>query len=107
MHDDCHGTLNGCVMANDTTQRPPPILAAKHHDAPSVFAPENLLREARRQKGLVDAPVPRVCVLDPDGDIVQHLRARQRNELPDVGLLPYADGRSEGRSLRRSALTAR
>ena len=63
-------------MTNGKTRRLPPLLASKHHDAPSVFAPENLLREARRQKGLADGPVPRVCVLDPDGDIVQHLRAR-------------------------------
>ncbi len=33
----------------------PTILAAKQHDAPSVFLPENLLREARRQRGLADA----------------------------------------------------
>jgi uridine phosphorylase len=39
-----------------------------------VFRPENLLREARRQRGLADAAVPAVCVLDPDGDIVRSLR---------------------------------
>jgi hypothetical protein len=50
-----------------------PILARKHHDKPSVFTPEGLLREARRQKGLSAAPVPQVCVLDPDGDIVRRL----------------------------------
>jgi uridine phosphorylase len=38
-----------------------------------------LLREARRQKGLPYAPVPAVCVLDPDGDLVDHLRATQRS----------------------------
>jgi hypothetical protein len=42
-----------------------PILADKHHAAPSAFTPENLLREARRQKGLRPAAVPPVCVLDP------------------------------------------
>jgi uridine phosphorylase len=52
----------------------PSILAPKPHDAPSVFRPENLLREARRQRGLADAAVPAVCVLDPDGDIVRSLR---------------------------------
>ncbi len=51
------------------------ILAAKTHGAPSVFRPENLLREARRQRGLPDEPVPAVCALDPDGDIVRTLRA--------------------------------
>lgn len=57
------------------TDAPPPILTDKHHAAPSVFTPEGLLREARRQKGLPDAAVPRVCVLDPDGDIVRRLVA--------------------------------
>jgi uridine phosphorylase len=51
-----------------------PILAHKHHGAPSVFTPENLLREARRQKGLPPGRVPAVCVLDPDGDLVDCLR---------------------------------
>lgn len=46
----------------------------RDHAAPSVFLPENLLREARRQRGLEEAPVPRVCLLDPDGDIVAHLQ---------------------------------
>ncbi len=52
----------------------PPILRQKHHDAPSVFRPENLLREARRQKRVPAGEVPRVCILDPDGDIVDYLR---------------------------------
>ena len=50
-----------------------PLLAAKSYAAESVFRPENLLREARRQKRLSDRPVPQVCLLDPDGDIVDHL----------------------------------
>ena len=58
---------------------PPSILAAKTHDAPSVFQPENLLREARRQRGLPDVAVPAVCVLDPDGDLVRALRAAGRS----------------------------
>ena len=41
-----------------------PILRAKQYDAPSVFLPENMLREARRQKGLTLSPVPDICVLD-------------------------------------------
>jgi uridine phosphorylase len=57
---------------------PPPILRDKHHDVPSAFTPESLLREARRQKRLPEARVPEVCVLDPDGDIVRHLRATGR-----------------------------
>jgi uridine phosphorylase len=46
--------------------------------APSVFQPENLLREARRQKNIPDGAVPAVCVLDPDGDIVRSLLATGR-----------------------------
>lgn len=57
-----------------------PILAEKHYGRPSAFAPENLLREARRQKGLSSAEVPPVCVLDPDGDIVRHLKTTGRAE---------------------------
>jgi hypothetical protein len=53
-----------------------PLLARRDHAAPSVFRPENMLREARRQKGLSSAPVPPVCILDPDGDIVDHVRQR-------------------------------
>src|SRR5438270_10808025 len=53
----------------------PPILDNKRAAAPSVFRPSALLREARRQKGLPDAAVASVCVLDPDGDIVRHLRS--------------------------------
>jgi uridine phosphorylase len=58
----------------------PPILSCKHYNSASTFMPENLLREARRQKQLQSARVPDVCVLDPDGDIVRHLRATGRAE---------------------------
>jgi len=50
----------------------------KHYDEPSVFTPENLLREARRQRSVALGEVPSICVLDPDGDIVEHLRGRGR-----------------------------
>lgn len=52
----------------------PPILKHKNPEAPSVFRPAALLREARRQKGLPAVDVPSVCILDPDGDIVRRLR---------------------------------
>ena len=55
-----------------------PILAGKRHASPSVFTPENLLREARRQKRLAKASVPEVCILDPDGDLVRRLRTAGR-----------------------------
>ena len=51
-----------------------PLLRHKAAEEPSVFLPEALIREARRQKGLPEATVPDVCMLDPDGDIVRHLR---------------------------------
>jgi uridine phosphorylase len=53
-----------------------PILDNKDPAAPSVFEPAALLREARRQKGLLAVDVPPICVLDPDGDIVRHLNGR-------------------------------
>ncbi len=52
----------------------PPIFVPKAYNRPSVFRVDNLLREARRQRGLRDEPVPEVCLLDPDGDTVRHLR---------------------------------
>jgi uridine phosphorylase len=51
-----------------------PIVDGKDHLAPSVFRPEALLREARRQRRLPLVGVPEVCVLDPDGDVVRHLK---------------------------------
>src|ERR1700722_14768806 len=52
----------------------PPILDNKNTTSPSVFVPSALLREARRQKNLPTVPVPAVCLLDPDGDLVRTLR---------------------------------
>jgi uridine phosphorylase len=52
----------------------PPILDNKDSNAASVFEPAALLREARRQKGLIVAKIPDICVLDPDGDVVRYLR---------------------------------
>jgi uridine phosphorylase len=56
----------------------PPILRGKRHQDESAFTPENLLREARRQRRIVNAPVPKVCVLDPDGDIAARLQSDGR-----------------------------
>ncbi len=52
-----------------------PLFAHKDYAAPSIFTPANLLREARRQKGLPEGSVPALCVLDPDGDLVEYLHA--------------------------------
>jgi uridine phosphorylase len=49
-----------------------------------VFVPSALLREARRQKKLKAVDVPSVCILDPDGDILRHLRKAGRAR-------PFAD----------------
>jgi uridine phosphorylase len=57
-----------------------PILDRKGYAEPAVFTPANLLREARRQKGLPYGKVPRICVLDPDGGIVEYLRQTGRAE---------------------------
>jgi len=51
-----------------------PIVDGKEHEAPSVFRPEALLREARRQRRLPLVAVPEICVLDPDGDVVRHIK---------------------------------
>jgi uridine phosphorylase len=89
-----------------------PILRNKQYAAPSVFTPDNILREARRQKGLRAEVVPCVCVLDPDGDIVRYLkrsgRARRDEAWPcyhselyraaeadlELGIVPCAVGAS-------------
>lgn len=49
------------------------ILSHKHYNEPSVFLPENLLREARRQKKRPECNIPMVCLLDPDGDLADYL----------------------------------
>jgi len=50
-----------------------PLPAGKEYAQDSVFRPENLLREARRQRHLPEVAVPRVCLLDPDGDVARYL----------------------------------
>lgn len=62
---------------------PAPILNNKNPDAPSVFEPAALLREARRQKALSLGDIPAVCVLDPDGDIVRRLKGSGQAKLSD------------------------
>jgi uridine phosphorylase len=56
----------------------PPILRDKDPGEPSVFLPEHLLREARRQRGIAEGKIPRVGVLDPDGDLRSYLVASGR-----------------------------
>ncbi len=66
----------------------PPILAHKHYAQPSAFTPENLLREARRQKNAAPASIPEICILDPDGDMLRSLLARGEARL-DLGWACY------------------
>jgi uridine phosphorylase len=62
-------------MTDSSESNSSPLLEAKEFDEQSVFTPEALLDNARRQKDLSERPVPDICILDPDGDIVRRLRA--------------------------------
>ncbi len=61
------------------------------HAERSVFLAENLLREARRQRGLVAGAVPPFGLLDPDGDIVRHLQRTGRAERSKVWACYHTD----------------
>jgi len=49
------------------------ILRHKRYAEPSVFQPTNLLRESRRQNGIPLGEVPSICILDPDGNLLDYL----------------------------------
>lgn len=79
----CCGTcLDARGIAEEQRTDDPPVTkrSTKAYDAPSVFTAANLLREARRQRQLPHIAVPAVCLLDPDGDVVRHLRRAGRTE---------------------------
>jgi uridine phosphorylase len=82
MDDDAIGPPGraggGCVSRALDSDGGPPILRGKDYSARSVFTPDALLREARRQKGVAGGKVPQLCILDPDGDIVRYLLAAGR-----------------------------
>jgi len=65
-----------------------PTSLTKDYAAASVFRPEHLLREARRQRNLPEHDVPELCVLDPDGDLVRYLRRSHRSK-PSLGWACY------------------
>lgn len=65
--------------------------ARSDHAEPSVFQVENLLREARRQRGATAGSVPPLCLLDPDGDIVRHLQATGRAARSSVWACDHTD----------------
>ncbi|MEC7266361.1 MAG: hypothetical protein VXV74_02915, partial [Pseudomonadota bacterium] len=54
------------------------ILENKSYDEPSVFQPKNLLRESRRQNGIPLGKVPRICILDPDGNLLDYLKNKNK-----------------------------
>ncbi len=74
MNDHRTGRIEGASGDGSSHDAAWPITSGKDHGAPSVFRPEALLREARRQKELPLLAVPDVCILDPDGDIVRRLK---------------------------------
>lgn len=49
------------------------ILSNKYYNEQSIFLPENLLRESRRQNKIPDCNIPKICLLDPDGDLANYL----------------------------------
>ena len=54
------------------------ILKNKNYTEASVFQPINLLRESRRQNEIPSGKVPSICVLDPDGDLVDYLNNKKK-----------------------------
>ena len=44
-------------------------------ESPSAFTPERLMNAVRTERGLVNEPVPPLCVLDFDGDLSDRLAA--------------------------------
>ena len=57
------------------------ILRNKSYAEPSVFQPRNLLRESRRQNGIPFGKVPKICILDPDGNFLDYLKNKNRARL--------------------------
>lgn len=78
-------------MADERFANPPPILTTKDCLAPSVFEPANLLREARRQRGVPAGEIPEICILDPDGDILRSLVRAGRAERSPVWACYHTD----------------
>lgn len=68
-----------------------PILARKDRDAASVFSPNTMMEEAQKQKSLAALSVPRVCLLDPDGDIVRWLSRTGRGSKSQTWACYHSD----------------
>ena len=87
---DQSATLDEVWSVIEQMQSSIPILDLKHHGAPSMFLAENMLREARRQKNLQTMSVPEICILDPDGDLLDRLHEdRPDGVMHGLGLLSY------------------
>lgn len=77
-----------------------PLMSHDPDEAP-VFLPGNLLEAARIRKGLAKTVVPRACLLDFDGELVDHLvtsgRAAEETAWPcfHTRLFRWRAGRSE------------
>jgi len=56
------------------------IVSNKYYSESPIFRPENLLRESRRQNNLPECDVPKICVLDPDGDLVRYLKRTEKTQ---------------------------
>lgn len=81
-HHTPFGTTQSFIYARFTrTTSGAPIVSGKDATAPTVFSPDTLIREAKRQKHMSAVHVPPVCVLDPDGDIVRWLQRTGRGAL--------------------------
>jgi hypothetical protein len=78
-------------MNRDQPGRDLPSLIRADHAEPSVFQPESLLREARRQRRRIEEPVPDVCLLDPDGDVVRHLQQTGRGRRSETWACYHTD----------------
>lgn len=70
--------LSVLIHQNGEDLNKPSILKHKYYSAPSVFRPQNLLRESRRQNRIAECNVPGICILDPDGDLVDWLKKEGR-----------------------------
>ena len=53
------------------------ILKNKSYAEPSVFNQEPFAR-SRRQNGIPLGKVPRICILDPDGNLLDYLKNKNR-----------------------------
>jgi hypothetical protein len=78
-------------MGRDQGCRIPVGLVRTDHAEPSVFQPESLLREARRQRRRNEQPIPDVCLLDPDGDVVRWLQQTGRGRRSDSWACYHTD----------------